>query len=174
MYYTGMVALGTIFLCGTWAGVVRPKRTRATLVMFKSFRSLLRRQNRAYMLIVACKWLTAPMSGCRLTCEGTLFQTMFKLWYTLSLAAVVVRFQPESQGKSGSLSDGRQLTSACKDSTCGWGIVGAIGFGYLFAHSWLSNVRRYRLFPMNSAETKIDFIRGSECYSDRRCIRGST
>jgi hypothetical protein len=65
--------------------------------MLSSFRQLLRTNSRAYWLIITCEssecWETRSDKS-----KGTIIQTGLELWCTLSVAAVIIRFQPDSQG----------------------------------------------------------------------------
>jgi len=64
MYYIGLVILGSIALFGVFFLVRPPKRKPATIEMFRSFRSLLNGNQKAYWLITGCE------SSIRAVCEA--------------------------------------------------------------------------------------------------------
>jgi hypothetical protein len=55
MYYTGLVILGAIFLCGAWAAVLPSRRKRRTIIMLGAFRDTIGDRIRTYWFIIACE-----------------------------------------------------------------------------------------------------------------------
>jgi hypothetical protein len=72
--------------------------------------------------------------------EGTVIQAGLVLWCTLSIAGAIMRFQPESQGMSPGNASPMADRVACKDSTCGWGIVAALVGLYILVQMWIGAV----------------------------------
>jgi hypothetical protein len=60
MYYTGIVICGIFALAGIVYAVMRSRRTKATLTLFKAFKQLVGKRYQVYWLIIACK---VPLSS---------------------------------------------------------------------------------------------------------------